>query len=163
MNSKWIFLISVSVLYSILLVVNFNLAKNALLECFYLFQKIIPAFILVFIFMFLSGLFLDSKKIAKFIGEKAGIKGWLISIIGGILSTGPIYIWYPFLSDLKKKGMKDAFIAAFLYNRAVKIHFLPMMIYYFGLAFTMILTFYMILFSVINGILVDRFVRLKIK
>jgi uncharacterized membrane protein YraQ (UPF0718 family) len=64
-------------------------------------------------------------------------------------------MWYPLLSDLKEKGMKDSLIAAFLYNRAIKIPLLPMMIYYFGWPFALILSIYQVLFSVVNGILVQ--------
>ena len=162
-SGKWIFFIAVITLYLILFFVNFNLASQAFFEFLYLFQKIIPVFVLVFVFMFFLDIFFDPKKIVKFVGKSAGLKGWLISIIGGILSTGPIYMWYPLLSDLKEKGMRDCFIAAFLYNRAVKIPLLPMMIYYFGLPFTIILSFYMILFSIINGIAVDKLVQMKLK
>ena len=158
-SGKWIFLIMVAILYLILLFVNFDLSKDVFLQFIYLIQKIIPVFALVFALIFLSNLLLDHNKILKFVGQSAGIKGWLISIIAGILSTGPIYMWYPLLSDLKEKGMRDCFIAAFLYNRAVKIPLLPMMIYYFGLPFTAILTFYMILFSIINGFVVDKLVQ----
>lgn len=162
-SGKWIFLIAVIVLYLILSFVNFNLVKDSVVEFFYLLGKIIPIFVLVFILMFLSRLFFDSKKIVKLIGRNAGIKGWFISIIGGILSTGPIYMWYPLLNEFKEKGMRNSFIATFLYNRAVKIPLIPMMIYYFGLPFTLILTFFMIIFSVINGILVGRILKLKYK
>jgi uncharacterized membrane protein YraQ (UPF0718 family) len=93
----------------------------------------------------------------KFLGEKSGIKGFIFAVIGGILSLGPIYMWYPMLFDLRKKGMKSSLIAIFLYNRAIKIPLLPMMIYYFGPMFTLILTIYMIIFSVINGLIVERF------
>lgn len=162
-SGKWIFLIAVIVLYLILSLVNFNLARDSIVEFFYLLRKIIPVFVLVFILMFLPRLFFDSKKIVKLIGRDAGIKGWLISITGGILSTGPVYMWYPLLSEFKEKGMRNSFIATFLYNRAVKIPLIPMMIYYFGLPFTVILTFYMIIFSIINGILVGRILKLKYK
>lgn len=161
MTGRRIFLISVLALYLILSFVNFTLIKEAFFGFLYLLWKIIPVLIFVFILMLLSGLFLDSKKMVKFIGESAGAKGWFMSIVGGILSMGPIYIWYPLLGELREKGMKDSFIAAFLYNRAIKIPLLPMMIYYFGLAFTITLTFYMILFSVVNGILVDKLIKLK--
>ncbi len=156
---SWIFFVIVIVLYLVVCFVDFDLAKHAFIGFLDILQKIIPVFILVFIFMFLSNLFLDSKKIARLVGESAGIKGWFISIAGGILSSGPIYMWYPLLSELKEKGMKNSFIAAFLYNRAIKIPLLPIMIYYFGLPFTIILTFYMILFSIINGIVVDKIVK----
>jgi len=160
-SGKWIFLTIVIILYLVLLFTNSTLFKEVLIKFFHLLQSIVPIIVLVFILTFLSNLFLDVKKITKFFGKEAGIKGWLMAIITGILSTGPIYMWYPVLKDLKEKGMEDSFITAFLYNRAVKIPLLPMMIYYFGLSFTLILTFYMILFSIINGVLVGKILKFK--
>ncbi|MFH1412943.1 MAG: hypothetical protein ABIG10_02855 [bacterium] len=160
-SGKWIFIIIVILIYLISSILNFSLVQSALLEFVFLFKKIVLVILLVFVFIFLSNLFLDSKKISEFVGAKAGAKGWLISIIGGILSSGPIYMWYPLLADLKEKGMKNSFIATFLYNRAVKIPMLPMMIYYFGVPFTAILAFYMILFSIINGVLVEKLLKFK--
>jgi uncharacterized membrane protein YraQ (UPF0718 family) len=83
------------------------------------------------------------------------MKGWVFSIVAGILSTGPIYIWYPLLSDLKEKGMRTSFMGTFLYNRSVKLPLLPIMIYYFGFIYTLILTVYIVLTSVIVGYLTE--------
>ncbi len=160
-SGKWIFLIIIAIMYLIAMIIDFNLAKNALSQFVFLFKKIIPVFALVFVFIFLSNIFLNAQKISKFMGENAKTKGWIIAIIGGILSSGPIYMWYPLLADLKEKGMKDGLVAAFLYNRAVKIPMLPMMIYYFGLLFTITLTFYMIMFSIINGVFVEKLLKFK--
>ena len=49
----------------------------------------------------------------------------------------------------------------FLYSRAVKLPLLPLMIHYFGLAYTLILCLYLIIFAVINGILVEKLVPQK--
>jgi len=162
-KSKWIFLASVIALYLVLTLVNFSLAKESFLAFLELLKQIFPIFAIVLFFMFISGLFFNAKKITISLGKNAGLKGWFISITGGILSTGPSYMWYPLLSELKENGMRDAFIVAFFYNRAVKISILPMMIYYFGLSFVIVLTFYMILFSVINGILMEKFLKVKYK
>jgi uncharacterized membrane protein YraQ (UPF0718 family) len=99
---------------------------------------------------------LSSKRITKILGAESGIKGYVLSVIFGILSTGPIYMWYPLLSDLREKGVKNSLIVIFLYNRAVKIPLLPMMIYYFGSLFVLVLTIYMIVFSIINGLIVEK-------
>ncbi|MEA2064754.1 MAG: hypothetical protein U9O66_00460 [Patescibacteria group bacterium] len=160
-SGKWIFLIIVAIIYLIAAITDFNLIKIALSESIVLFKKIIPVFALVFVFIFLSNFFLDAKKVSLFIGRNAKIRGWVISVVGGILSSGPIYMWYPLMADLKEKGMKDSFIVVFLYNRAVKIPMLPMMIYYFGLPFTIVLAFYMIIFSIINGVFVEKLLKLK--
>lgn len=52
--------------------------------------------------------------------------------------------------------MREALIATFLYNRAVKIPLLPMMVLYFGPKLVVILTAYMILLPALNGIVVER-------
>ncbi len=158
-SGKWIFLSLTGLVYLLLAVFHFSGFLRVTVQFADIVWKILPVFVMVFVLMFLSNLLLDPKKILKWIGREAGVKGWLISIAGGILSSGPVYMWYPLLSDLKDKGMKDAFMAVFLYNRAVKIPLLPMMVFYFGLAFTVVLTFYMIMFSVINGLVIHRFLN----
>ena len=160
-NNKWIFLIAVMVLYLIVAVMDFALFKDAFFHFTSLIQKIAPIIVFVFVLMFLSNIYFNPEKINKFVGKDAGAKGWVASIIGGILSVGPIYLWYPFISDLKKEGMKDRFIAAFFYSRAIKLPMLPIMIFYFGLSFTIILTFYMLIFSVLNGIFIEKVLEQK--
>lgn len=158
-NGTYFFLFIIVTAYLVLFLANFSLFKESLIQFSQILLEIVPVFILVFLLMFFFNLFLDEKKMAKILGNNAGIKGWTISIIGGILSMGPIYMWYPLLGDLQKKGMKNSFITTFLYNRAIKLPVLPMMAYYFGLSFTIILTLYMILFSVINGLLINKFIK----
>ncbi len=156
-EGKWIFLAAVLSLYLILAFFNFALIKDSVLFFLELLLKILPVFLTVFFLMFLMKMFIGPKKMIKYLGEGTGLKGWLIAIGGGIISSGPIYMWYPLLADMQAEGMKKSLIAAFIYNRAVKLPLLPLMVYYFGLPFTITLTFYMIVFSVISGILVGRY------
>ncbi len=156
-NGTQLFLGVVILSYLLLFFIDPLLAKEALMQFLYILQEIILVFVVVFALMFCFNLFLNEKRMAKLLGESAGIKGWIIAIIGGILSMGPIYMWYPLLSDLQKGGMQNAFITTFLYNRAIKLPLLPMMAYYFGLVFTVTFTLYMVLFSVINGLLINKF------
>lgn len=62
------------------------------------------------------------------------------------------------LGDLKAKGMRTALMSVFLYNRAVKLPLLPLLIHYFGLVYTLILFAYLILFSLPAGLLLERLV-----
>ena len=160
-KGKWIFLMAVMAVYLIVAITDFALFKDALFEFTSLIKKIAPIIVFVFVLMFISNFYFNPKKINKFVGKDAGLKGWIASIAGGVLSVGPIYIWYPFIKDLKEKGMKDGFIVAFFYSRAIKLPMLPIMIYYFGLPFTIILTFYMLLFSVLNGIFMEKVLEQK--
>ena len=79
----------------------------------------------------------------------------LLAICTGILSHGPIYAWYPLLRDLRDQGMKSSLIAVFLYNRAIKIPLLPLIIYYFAIPFVAILTGYMIIASIVQAQIVQ--------
>ncbi|MCK5059747.1 MAG: permease [Candidatus Pacebacteria bacterium] len=158
-NGRYFFLIIVAVLYAVTSIIDVSIAKRALEASLALCLQVLPILLLGFTLIFLSNIFLDTKKIVKYVGKDVGIKGWAASIIGGIMSSGPIYIWYPLLSNLREKGMKNSFIVAFLYSRAIKVPLLPLMIYYFGLSFTLVLTLYIIVFSVINGVIVDKFLN----
>jgi uncharacterized membrane protein YraQ (UPF0718 family) len=156
-NGTQLFLGVVITSYLFLLFIDYSIVTDSLMQFLRILREIIPVFIVVFIFMFFFNLFFDERKTAKTLGESSGIKGWITSIIGGVLAMGPVYMWYPLLSDLQKKGMRNSFIAVFLYNRSIKLPLLPVMAHYFGLAFTIIITLYMILFSIINGLLINKF------
>lgn len=117
--------------------------------------SIVPILFIVVLFMGLLNYFLKSKTIGKHLGKESGIRGWLLAISAGILSHGPVYVWYPLLKDLRDKGMKAGLAATFLYNRAIKIPLLPVMIFYFGIKFVVVLMAYMIVASIVQGKIVD--------
>ncbi len=123
-----------------------------------LLAKILPVLILIFVFMFLLELFFPVKKMASLLKKQKNIVLWGVSIFTGILSTGSIYLWYPILRELKENGVKDEIIAVFIFNRAIKLQLLPMMIIYFGLKYVIILTVVMIALSVFYG-LVFKFIN----
>ncbi|WP_231288465.1 hypothetical protein [Methanococcus maripaludis] len=110
--------------------------------------------------MALSDYFITPKVVTKYLVEN-GIKKWIFVIIGGILSSGPIYMWYPLLADLKDKGMTHGLIACFLYNRALKIPLLPIAVLYFGWKYIAILSLVMIFMSIIQGIIIDKLMGVK--
>jgi len=120
-----------------------------------LLYKMLPVLVLVFVLIFLSNLLVTPGWVRKNVGRKSGRRGWVTAIIGGILSVGPVYVWYALLKDLRSKGMRTALIAAFLYSRGIKLPLLPLLIHYFGFAFTLILAGYLTLFSIITGILLE--------
>ncbi len=143
-------------IYIILFSFKRDLIISSLQYFVHIFVKVFYITLIVFLFIFLTNLFLKPKSIAKHLGKKSGLKGWIIAIISGIISMGSIYLWYPLLTELKEKGMRKGLIAAFLYNRAVKIPLLPLMVYYFGWLFALSLTLYTIIFSVFMGIIIER-------
>ena len=155
-GANWLFLIAVCFLYITIGLFDTHTALAGLRVFGNLLGKILPILGVVFGLLFLSNLLIDSKTVVRYLGKEGTKGGWLLAVVAGIISAGPIYLWYPLLSDLKEKGMREALVATFLYNRAVKIPLLPMMIFYFGFRLVAILTLYMILFSILNGYLVER-------
>ncbi len=117
--------------------------------------QIIPVLLLVILSMALLDYFLQPKTVSKYVGKGSGIKGWFLAITTGILSHGPIYVWYPLLKDLRDRGMSSGLIAAFLYSRAIKIPLLPLMLYYFGALFVVVLLPYIVIASLVEGEIIE--------
>ena len=122
-------------------------------------KMIAPILLIVFFLMALLNSFIDEKSIAKHLGEDSGVKGWLIALVGGILSHGPGYIWYPMLQELREKGALDGLIVAFIYARSIKLPWLPLMISYFGITFTIVLSAYVILAAIIQGLITNKILQ----
>ncbi len=152
------FLILILFLYLITLFLNKNLFIESLIYAKDVMVEMIPILVTVFVLMFLANIWFINKKANKLLIRKTGISQYMAAIILGIISSGPIYMWYPLLGELKEKGLKNSLIAVFLYNRAVKVPLMPMIVYYFGLPFLLVTTCLMILFSLVNGYFVAKFV-----
>jgi len=146
-----LFPVAMAIIYGILFVVMPDKVSVALRSSGNIFLNMLIPLCSVFVIMLILNLFLKPAQIARFLGKGAGIKSVLLSVVAGIISTGPIYAWYPLLRDLRKKGAGSSPVAIFLYNRAVKPFLLPVMIGYFGWEYVVILTVCMILGSFVIG------------
>lgn len=157
-KGPWYFLLGVILLWIIIFFINKELIFKSSSFFLNIIVKILPIIALVFVLMFIVNYFIKPEKLVSFFGKESKIT-WLIAIITGIISTGPIYMWYPLLGDLQKKGIKNGFIATFLYNRAIKIPLLPLVIFYFGLTYVLILLSVMMVMSVVQGITINKILR----
>ncbi len=160
MENYALLLIAVTV-YLIVLFTNQGLFLSGIKSGWTLLIQVLPEILLVFLFMFVVNLLVDEEKIIQWFGRINSIAGWFWMIIFGIISSGPIYAWYPMMADLKTKGMKNSLIAVFLYNRAIKPQLLPIMVTYFGWVFVAFLTFYMVIGSIISGFLISKIMEEK--
>jgi len=156
----WKFLTLVIIIYILTLIFMPHIFFETLDFSKKIFLEVAPIFLIIFILMALSNYFITPKVIIKHLKGK-GMKKWFFVILGGILSSGPIYMWYPLLGDLKRKGLNNGLIACFLYNRAIKIPLLPIAIAYFGLNYVIILAVVMVIFSIIQGILINKIMEVK--
>ncbi len=153
------FLLAILALYAIAALFNFQFVFESFLGFLRMLVRITPILIVVFFIMAGVNFYFTPPKVKKYLGHGSGFKGWLYAVISGILVSGPPYILFPLLGELKERGMKNSLLAVFLYNRNVKIPFLPVMVFYFGLSFTVAVSVFIIFFSILNGLLLGWWVR----
>lgn len=149
-------------LYLISAVYNLTATYDALISSLHVFKMVLPILLVVIFLMAILNAFIDSKNISKHLGHDSGMRGWIIALLSGLFSHGPGYVWYPILSDLRTHGVRNGLIVTFFYARAIKLPWLPMMISYFGMGFTLFLTFYILLAALIQGIITDRLLQAEI-
>ncbi len=153
------FLGSVILLYLVLFFFEPEKIRESLKISGNIFIQIVPWLFLIIFLMGIINYFVKPKTVLKYVGEGSGVKGWVLAISAGILSHGPIYAWYPLLRDLRNQGMKSGLVAVFLYNRAIKIPLLPLMVHYFRMPFVIILTGYIIAASIVQGHIIQKIDR----
>ncbi len=145
------FFLSVCILYGVLFLFNRESAQPALLKSIHILARILPIFVVVILFTALLNYFLQPGQIARYLGRDSSYAGWLWALAGGIISHGPMYAWYPLLEDLRSQGMRDELIVVFFASRTIKIPLLPMMVDCFGLKFTVVLSCYILIGSLVQG------------
>jgi uncharacterized membrane protein YraQ (UPF0718 family) len=153
------FLASVILLYLVLFLFRPESIPKSLQASGKLLLHIVPVLFLIIFFMGIMNYFVNPKAVSKYVGKGSGIKGWFLAISTGILSHGPIYVWYPLLKELRNQGMRSGLVSVFLYNRAIKIPLLPLMVYYFGIKFVAVLLIYLIIASIAGGEIIERIDR----
>ncbi len=147
--------------YILLFIFDSSNAKQALYEGLGVLKMVLPIILVVFFLMGLVNITVDKEKISRHFGKESGVQGWFYAIAAGILSHGPAYVWYPFLQNLREHGAKDSLVFAFLYARSIKIPWIPLMISYFGFTFTLFFSLYIVLASVVQGLIVEMVERAR--
>ncbi len=155
-RAGWIFLSFSVILFAVVSVIKQGSSLKILAFAWGIMNNIAWVFILVFVFMVLTNYVFRDEKLVRILADTRSVKSWIVAIVTGILSSGPIYMWYPLLDDLKKKGISSGLIATFLYNRAVKIPLIPVMIVYFGVKYVVVLAGVMIFASVLQGLIIEK-------
>lgn len=149
-------LLAMVAIYIIAGLINSQYASSALQHLWKNIIEIIPILILAFAAVFIINLFVNPERIKRHLGNDSGFRGWVYASLGSILLSGPPYVVFPILGELKKHGMKYSLISVFMNNRNVQPPYIPVMIYYFGLPFTIIVSVYIMIFAILNGMIVGR-------
>jgi len=150
------FLGLVAGLYLLAAMMDSPQAHRALEAALKVLGSLLPILLLVILLTALINFLFHPKSLARHLGEEGGWRGWAIALSAGVLSHGPMYAWYPMIADLRRHGMRDGLTAAFFYARAVKLPLLPMMVAYFGLDFTVLLSLLTLLAAWGQGMIMDR-------
>ena len=157
----WYFLGAVIVIYAVLTLFSVEILLKSLAFFWQIIKKVYWVFLLVFALLVVINYLVKPNMLVKHLGKKAGAKGWLIALISGIISTGPIYLWYPLLNEMQKHNVRNGYIATFMYNRAIKPALLPLFIFYFGISYTVVLTIVMLFVSILQGYIVEKIVEVS--
>jgi len=155
----WLFLACAILAHGVTAVVEPDLARQALASFVAMLGEVAPVLVLVFALMFLAERFLTPGRTRSWLGRGSGLRGWLLAVAAGVISTGPVYTWYALLAELRDKGMRTGLVAVVLYARAIKLPLLPLLAHYFGLRYMLVLSLLIGVFSIVNGLLMERLLR----
>jgi uncharacterized membrane protein YraQ (UPF0718 family) len=129
-------------------------SKKYLLELI----MILPA---VMIIIGLFSVWIPKEAVVKYMGKTSGIKGIFISIILGMLPTGPLYIAFPMAAALLKKGAKVSNIIIFISAWAcIKLPQELVEIQFLGIEFTLLRLTLTIISVIIMGIIIEKIIEL---
>lgn len=155
----WLFLVGVILAQGATALVEPDLARQALASFAAMLREVAPVLVLVFVLMFLAERFLTPARTRAWLGRGSGLRGWLLAVAAGVISTGPVYTWYALLAELRDKGMRTALVVVLLYARAIKLPLLPLLAHYFGLRYMLVLSLLIAGFSILNGLVMERLLR----
>lgn len=149
------FLALIFLAYGILFMTNNQQAQQSLNKAIAIMTQILPIIGVVVVINGLINWWLPAKRMAQLFKDQGAKKSWGIAIIAGILSHGPMYLWYPMIADLRKSGVPDGIVVSYFYARAVKIPLLPLMVDYFGTLFSTVLVSYILIAALLQGLLMQ--------
>lgn len=149
----------VGIAYACLGLSHGELAWQSIQRAGHILAQILPIIALVVLINALINWWLPPKKMVRLFKQRGARRGWGIAMLAGIMSHGPMYLWYPMLSDLRRGGVPDGLLATYFYARAVKLPLLPLMVDYFGLLFTLTLELYILIAAWLQGLAMDFFQR----
>lgn len=152
---NWLFFLVVIFLYILTILFDSSSTLIILKTFWKMLVEILPILLLISLFIFLFNILVSNKKVTSYLKKGWYFKKIIFSVIFGIASSGPIYLWYWLLRDLHKIWLTLWHIAAFSYARAIKLPMLPIMIPYFGIKFSILFIVVLFFFSFVQWFIVD--------
>jgi len=152
-------LISALILYIILIFISPHKTLIAFGYGMRLFINTLVIFISVSLFVGLLKIWVKPGIIKKFFGKKAGLRRIITASLVGTVIVGPFYIIFPILEELLSKGARVGVIATIISAWAIKTPWLPYGALFLGWKFIIIFTLSICFLSLIEGYIVEFFVK----
>ena len=116
-----------------------------------LLGEVVPVLGLVFALLFLANLFAEKTWIERHLGPGRGTRAWLLALAAGVLAAGPPWPWYALAGQFMQRGVRPGVAATVLFARSLKLPLLPLLVHFFGLAFTLSLSLWLLVLAFLGG------------
>ena len=112
-------LVLVAAVYALLFLISPQKAVDAFQSSLYYLWEMVQVLPVIFVFTVVIEAWIPKSVIMKGLGEKSGVRGWLLSLALGSLSAGPIYAAFPIGKMLMNKGASVTNLVILLSSWAV--------------------------------------------
>lgn len=111
---KYRFALAIAFIMIALYFVNREIGTKAAQITCYSFKEMASIIPQVFILLGLLDVWVSKETMMKYMGEKSGIKGIVLSILLGSAAAGPLYGAFPIAAVFMKKGVKFSNVLIFI-------------------------------------------------
>jgi len=111
---RYLFFIVTIVILIILLLVDHSIGQSALDTAVYSLKEMMIVLPPIFVLLGLLDVWIPKETIVKYMGEKSGFIGIVLSILLGATAAGPLYAAFPIAGVFMKKGVKFSNIMFFI-------------------------------------------------
>ncbi|MHB9149216.1 MAG: permease [Thermoleophilia bacterium] len=119
------------------------------------FMSVVLIIVSVFGILGLFQVWVDKKKVAAHLGERAGLGTVVLGAAFGTVLVGPVYVIFPLLFAIRAHGARWAVVTAVLTAWAVKIPMVPLEVQFLGWRFSLARTVLTFVGAIIMGFLVE--------
>jgi uncharacterized membrane protein YraQ (UPF0718 family) len=148
---SWLFLAAVLFTWLATALLRPENIRPALTLFTQLLGEVLPVLGLVFALLFLANLFAEKAWIERHLGPGRGARAWLLALAAGVLAAGPPWPWYALAGQFMQRGVRPGIAATFLFARSLKLPLLPLLVHFFGLAFTLSLSLWLLVLAFLGG------------
>lgn len=100
--------------FAILTLINFQLGLKALSNASYTLKEMLLVIPPIFVLLGLLDVWVPRETMIKYMGERSGLKGIILSILLGSAAAGPLYGAFPVAAVFMKKGVKFSNVLIFM-------------------------------------------------